>query len=258
MQSAGIKKKTELWILIPHCWTWGCWASAGRLIEWIMNRLLTSLVLKVSLVLSEVPACRGWPWQRSGASSIVWDKKAALLGLSSSTPCRLPCRNTYKYIVQRWRGVWPLSSMVSPFTLTCTNCPSGPVTQRSWHLLLYGCSLSYWDCVIQAKEDRGVPPPPLSEMPGSCQSPANHTVMHMSYRQRLGDGLLSLHYNYKVFFLCVLVEVKKIYNNITSSGNRWLFDFPLSQAFPCDIGTTVAKTTLAAWLLTWSMRYERA
>lgn len=64
------------------------------------------------------------------------------------------------------------------------------------------------------------PPPPLSEMPGSCQSPANHTVMHMSYRQRLGDGLLSLHYNYKVFFLCVLVEVKKIYNNITSSGNR--------------------------------------
>lgn len=160
MQSAGIKKKTELWILIPHCWTWGCWASAGRLIEWIMNRLLTSLVLKVSLVLSEVPACRGWPWQRSGASSIVWDKKAALLGLSSSTPCRLPCRNTYKYIVRRWRGVWPLSSMVSPFTLTCTNCPSGPVTQRSWHLLLYGCSLSYWDCVIQAKEDRGVPPPP--------------------------------------------------------------------------------------------------
>lgn len=27
---------------------WGCWASAGYRIEWIMNRLLTSLVLKVS------------------------------------------------------------------------------------------------------------------------------------------------------------------------------------------------------------------
>lgn len=192
MQSAGIKKKTELWILIPHCWTWGCWASAGRLIEWIMNRLLTSLVLKVSLVLSEVPACRGWPWQRSGASSIVWDKKAALLGLSSSTPCHLPCRNTYKYIVRRWRGVWPLSSMVSPFTLTCTNCPSGPVTQRSWHLLLYGCSLSYWDCVIQAKEDRGVPPPHFLK----CQAPANHqpTTLSCTWATGRGSGMVYSHY----------------------------------------------------------------
>ena len=117
--------------------------------------------------------------------------------------------------------------------------------------------LSFWpsDFILRLCHwgQRSPAPPPnthththtLPEMPGSCQSPANHNVMHISYRQRLGDGLFSLHYSYKVFFLCVLVEVKKNSAILLQVEIDDCLIFPLPQAFPCGIRHHCCKENIS-------------
>lgn len=92
---------------------------------------------------------------------------------------------------------------------------------------------------------RARPPPSLSEMPGSCQSPANHTVMHMSYRQRLGDGLLSLQLQ-SLFFMSTCSSRKKKSVILLKVEIDDCLIFPLPQAFPCGIWHRCCKDNISS------------
>lgn len=164
---------------------WGCWASAGCRIEWIMNKLLTSLVLKVSLVPSEVPAWRSWQRHLSRASSIYCGRqKAALLRVLSATPCGPLCRNTYTCIIQRRQAMWPPTYLALPFTLTL---PALALWLRDSDMCCWmdaAFNIEILAFFPNWTEESQAAPPLRTKMPGSCQSPAHHTFMHMNNWQR--------------------------------------------------------------------------
>lgn len=86
--------------------------------------------------------------------------------------------------------MWPLSCPASPFAVTCTNCPSGPLTQRPWHLLLNGRSLSYSYPDILPRENRGVPSSQEQTTPFlslKCQATVNHLPILVSWGTGTGQ-----------------------------------------------------------------------
>lgn len=75
---------------------WGCWASAGYRIEWIMNRLLTSLVLKVSLVPSEVSEWKELAEAPQHSLIYCVRQQAALLCVVAVAPCGLHTHASFR------------------------------------------------------------------------------------------------------------------------------------------------------------------